>query len=442
MRARAVCLACLGAALLGCGGDSTTPGDGTATFTRLQSEVFATSCATTGCHVGSSVAISGNLSLAGDAFESLVNVAPTNLNAKQDGLRRVVPGWPDSSLLYLKLLSPSRSPHDYGNLMPSGGTPLSAGQVEYVLQWIAAGAPRDGSVAAPALLSDVTPQAAAPFQPLSPPAAGTGFQLRVDPFVVKADFERELFLYRPIGNTSEIYVKRFEFRMRPNSHHFVAYTFPEGVPAAIVPQLNVVRDIRRPDGSLDMNAMWPMAYHLFFGGSMQTESAYDFPPGVALRVPANMALDLNVHYANHTAAPVTGEAYLNLYTMDAASVQHVAKALNMPNLSISLPPNQRTTIERTFQVSERKTVFALTSHMHRLGEKFVITIVGGARDGEIVYESTDWEHPQLLLLNTPIVLEAGEGLKSTITWNNTTGHTVTSGLQSTDEMGIIFGYYY
>jgi hypothetical protein len=114
----------------------------------------------------------------------------------------------------------------------------------------------------------------------------------------------------------------------------------------------------------------------------------------------------------------------------------------MANLSISLPPDQRTTLEKTFIVSQTTTVFALTSHMHMLGERFQIKIVNGARDGELVYENTDWEHPQLLLLSTPIVLQAGEGLKSVITWNNTTGHTVQFGLLSTDEMGIIFGYYY
>jgi hypothetical protein len=84
----------------------------------------------------------------------------------------------------------------------------------------------------------------------------------------------------------------------------------------------------------------------------------------------------------------------------------------------------------------------LTSHMHMLGKRFQIKIVGGARDGELVYESTDWEHPQTLTFNTPIVLQAGQGLKSVITWNNTTSRVVTFGLQSTDEMGIIFGYYY
>src|SRR5205085_10751320 len=121
---------------------------------------------------------------------------------------------------------------------------------------------------------------------------------------------------------------------------------------------------------------------------------------------------------------------------------HVAKPLNRANTSIFLQPATHTTMEKTFLMTQTTTVFALTSHMHMLGERFQIRIVGGARDGELVYENTDWEHPQLLLLNTPIVLQAGQGLKSTITWNNTMGHSVQFGLLSTDEMGIIFGYYY
>src|SRR5206468_4217393 len=102
----------------------------------------------------------------------------------------------------------------------------------------------------------------------------------------------------------------------------------------VIPQPDVVRDIRRADGSLDFFAMLPMAYHVFFGGSMQTEFAYDFPPGVALGMPAGAAIDLNLHYANRTAIPIKGEAFANLYLADPASVQHVAKPLNMANLSI------------------------------------------------------------------------------------------------------------
>jgi hypothetical protein len=181
---------------------------------------------------------------------------------------------------------------------------------------------------------------------------------------------------------------------------------------------------------------------VFIGGAMNQTSDYSFPAGVALRLPASMSIDLNVHYVNRTSAPIPGEAYANLYTIPAAQVQKVARTLNMPNTSISLPAGQTTTLEKTFTVSQTTTVFTLTSHMHALGTRFQIKVVGGPRDGELVYENTDWEHPAMLSLTQPIVLQPGQGLKSIITWNNTTNRVVTFGLQSTDEMGIIFGYYY
>jgi hypothetical protein len=151
---------------------------------------------------------------------------------------------------------------------------------------------------------------------------------------------------------------------------------------------------------------------------------------------------MNVHYVNRTTSEIPGEAYANLYVTPPAEVKKVAHSLNWSNEAISLPPRRSTTMERTFLVNERTTIFMLTSHMHMLGTQFDIRIVGGPRDGELVYTNTDWEHPQQLSFKEPIVLEKGQGLKSVITWNNYMDHTVSFGLQSTDEMGIIFGYYY
>ena len=65
-----------------------------------------------------------------------------------------------------------------------------------------------------------------------------------------------------------------------------------------------------------------------------------------------------------------------------------------------------------------------------------------ARDGELVYENTDWEHPVMVNYAQPIVLAKGQGLRSTVTYNNTTSKAIFFGLTSDDEMDIIFGYYY
>ena len=409
-------------------------------FARLQNEILVPSCATGGCHVGGA----GTFPLSGPGvYDALVNATPNSVVARTAGLRRVVPGKPDSSLLYHRLLAPThRLPLDLGPVMPVGSAPLTAGQVEFIVQWIAAGAPRRGEVADAALLRDATPQVQAAFQPLEAPAPGTGIQLRVEPFTVAPRFERELFVYRRAATASDLYVRRVEFRMRPNSHHFVIYGLAPGIPSTFVPAWDALRDIRNADGTMNVANMLTMGYHVFFGGSMQPEFAYEFPAGVALKVPAGTGLDLNVHYANHGDAPITGEAAVNLLTLPAAQVTKVAYTLNWANQSLTLPAGQRTTVEKTFTVSDSTTIFALTSHTHRLGERFVVKIVGGARNGETIYENTDWEHPAFLLLPQPVRLGPGEGLKSVVTYLNTTGSTVRFGLQSTDEMNIIFGYAY
>ncbi len=442
---------------LGCGGDggsaSTpatpsspgtpgTPAPSTASFAQLQTQIFTPSCATSGCHAGTSP--QGQLALTSDvAYEQLVGVPATNPAARADGVKRVVAGKPDSSLLYHKLITPvGHHMHDYGNPMPIGTAGLSAGVVEYVRRWIAAGAPKSGAVADVALLADRTPQTTLPFIPLAAPAPGAGIQLKVDRFDVAPIFERELFTYRKLANTEPMYVSRIQTSMRPLSHHFLLYTFTEATPAFIVPPPDAVRDIRNADGSLIFANMLAMGYHVFFAGSMTPQSDYRFPPGMGLRLPADAALDLNVHYANRTAASISGEAYVNLYTVPASQVTQPLSTLNLSNTSFVLPAGARTTVEKTFTFGKTTTIIALTSHMHARGERYQIRIVGGPRDGEVVYENLDWEHPAIVNYAQPIVLQPGQGLRSVVTYNNTTAKPIGFGLTSDAEMNIIFGYFF
>src|SRR5262249_54059753 len=159
----------------------------------------------------------GNLVLTSDvAYDNLVGVAPTNLNAKRDGFRRIYAGKPDSSLLFQKIVLALAGHNgvDYGNTMPVGAAPLTQGQGDYIRKWIEAGAPRTGDVADQSLLANTSPQPAGAFSPLAAPAAGQGYQIHVDSFGVHSNFERELFVYRALGNSAPIYVNRIQTQMR------------------------------------------------------------------------------------------------------------------------------------------------------------------------------------------------------------------------------------
>ena len=409
-------------------------------FARIQSEILDGSCA--GCHDNSANPAAGLSLTAGHSLANLVGSATTNDDARADGLKRITPSSPEMSLLYRKLsFTGWPAGRNYGSPMPLGLPSLSIGQMEFVRQWIAAGAPLAGEVVKDTmLLRDQTRPAEVAFTALAPPAQGV--QLHIDQFGITPKFERELFLRRNLNNAADLYITRIETKMRVNSHHFLLYTFQPTIPAIIVPAPDVVRDIRNPDGSMIFANMLVMGYHVFFAGSMTQTSDYRFPAGVALKVPANATFDLNSHFINKSTASIVGEAYANLHTVDRSQVQRVASTLNMANTSLTLPPGQRTTITKTFLVDSTITVFMLTSHMHARGEKFVVKISGGARNGQVVYENIDWEHPAITNLATPLVLQKGEGLTSEVTYNNTTTRTIVFGLTSEDEMDIIFGYYY
>jgi hypothetical protein len=434
------------AACGGAGDGGLTPAShASSSFARIQSSILAAQCV--GCHTaGQAAATQSGLALdAGVAYDNLVGAAPANLLAREDGLLRVKPFRPDSSLLYHKLSwVPGHHARDYGMPMPAGSTTgLSEGQLEYVRRWIEAGAPRTGDVVDTALLADRTPQRVPPFAPL--PAPAVGVQLRVDSFPVRGRFERELFLYRKLDNSADVYVNRIETKVRPGSHHLLLYTFDDsrGPFCALRPAANEMRDIRNTDGSMNAIAMLPMACHVFFGGAMVAQSDFRFPEGVALRLPPNAGLDLNTHYVNRTGAEFPGEVEVNLHTVDRSRVRTVASPLNLQNTDITVRAHADTTIATTFVVSEpTMTIITLTSHMHERGTRFVVRLKGGARDGEVVYDNADWAHPLVRTFDTPLVLRKGEALVSEVTYHNTTDRVIHFGLTSEDEMGIVFGYYY
>ena len=105
----------------------------TGTFDRIRKQVFAQSCALSGCH--DSESHTGNLILlSGAAYSNLVNVAPDNVSAAADLLKRVTPGDEAMSLLYVKING--LPPGGYGSRMPLDKTPLEPAVIELIRKWI------------------------------------------------------------------------------------------------------------------------------------------------------------------------------------------------------------------------------------------------------------------------------------------------------------------
>ena len=111
-----------------------TPVDPTATFTRVQHEIFTPTCAAIGCHdpIGQQ---SQQILTAGRAYAQTVNHPSVEMPA----LFRVKPGDPANSYLYRKVTGSGIT----GTQMPQGGPFLNDAQVKLIRDWILRGAPND-----------------------------------------------------------------------------------------------------------------------------------------------------------------------------------------------------------------------------------------------------------------------------------------------------------
>ncbi len=106
-----------------------------ATLTAVQTRIFDTSCAFSGCHGGSAPAMGMDLS-SGAAYSNIVNIA----SGEQPSIDRIEPYDPERSYLYLKVID---DPAISGSRMPRGAPALAQELLDLLRDWIERGAPND-----------------------------------------------------------------------------------------------------------------------------------------------------------------------------------------------------------------------------------------------------------------------------------------------------------
>ena len=415
----------------------------------LYKQVLQPNCSN--CHMnGSAIQKQSGLDFSSSAvYNDLVGVVPKNLAATEDGLLRVSTegGMKGLTQSYLwEKINIYDQEHflndhpEYGQLMPPGGNVLTDGELQFVRSWIEAGAPATGIVVDEDVLLNTDRYIPEAFTKLDPPT--NGIQLHLGPFDVQPNYEREFFQFTALDQNSDMYVNRIEIEMRRGSHHFLLYTFNENTPQQILPSYDQPRELRNENSIINLSTLYQMQFHKFFGGTQWSRLDYRLPDGVALKIPQGSGLDQNSHYVNRTDSVMTGEVYTNLHTINKEDVAYVAELFDFNNTDIYLPPKKVTTLTKTFILDEKYYMGQVFSHAHEKMQEFVVEIVGGQRNGEVIYWTNDWEHPPIINFDPPIEINAGEGLKLIATYNNPTNDPVTFGYRSVDEMMILFGWYY
>ena len=425
------------------------------TFEAIQAVVFEQAgCANSLCH-GS--ANQGDLDLTPlNAFDNLV-AAPS----KGSALALVEPGNPSLSYLYHKL-SAKTFPGSYaigGSPMPSTGAAISPGQLEVIRLWIEAGAPREGSVGdtlgrgedeIERLLGVCLPEAE-PLNttPLPPPPADKGVQFKMPAHAISAEKERELCFavyedFRDVippqyldATRDNFYARGGETRSDAFTHHNLLYLAPVDVDQIHDPSFGQwtcaggnnegqaceptdrnscgiegqcraeVRDSiacvgygpPAPPGSVRGNT-------LGLGAGIEREGFYQ-------SFPAHGIFYWNSHAFNLTTKDGVHHLWRNIYFADDRRFN--AKGVNITQhitAATGTQPFTKKTVCRDYIFDQGDGLLALSSHTHKRGERFFMSVKGG----EEIYESFTYDEPVYKEFNPALVFNSSDPAQRTMEW--------------------------
>ncbi|MFM2388308.1 MAG: hypothetical protein RL660_3065 [Bacteroidota bacterium] len=269
--------------------------------------------------------------------------------------------------------------------------------------------------------------------------ADSGYQIHIPAFPIPANFEREVFIRKDLNNPTEIYVTKIRSLGRQGTHHFVLSTIYE-TPDFPLPPADVMIDQNNMDGNL--NVASAVNRNVIVYEAQSSDYTLELPAGYALRLDPQVKWLANPHYFNKTNEVRFGEVFCNIYTTAKENVQKILENdLLDNNATLVLPPNKETILIDTAIFNRKTEIILMTPHYHKRGKKYVVEVVGGARNGEVVLESSDYQHPVIAnFANKPLVLEKGEGLRTIVTYFNESSREVKYGVTSEDEMNFLFFY--
>jgi hypothetical protein len=350
-----------------------------------------------------------------EASYRLLVDSEAGLSAIDGNRRRVVPGEPEQSLLWLKLSQDDAvlQADGLGASMPMGGQQRPAPETLAVVRaWIEAGAPREGADFEPVFVEpeggylpcDATDEAGlrACLRPEEPDAA-----LRLESPAIEVPPFSEIVVCAELATTeSDLLVSATQAQQMVGGHHVALFV-------AIAP-----RGDSTPVPCLDDMTGYR---YITAGDSKGARTA--FPEGQALKINAGEVLVLQSHYINTTAESRWVMDSMDLISPPADAEVVITDALIINTTAINIPAGaEEHEVTKTCRLESDLRIELVTGHTHEFGIWFELEAIPAGGEAIRLFQSTDGPvlrdfagfHP------AEMDLQAGDALRITCRWSNPT----------------------
>jgi hypothetical protein len=216
-------------------------------------------------------------------------------------------------------------------------------------------------------------------------------------------------------------VQRFVGDMAQGSHHLHVYHMTEGTSRTI-------EDCSFSD------------FHPLIFGSAQPHLEMQYKEGMAVKVLGSQGLRIQVHYLNTRSEALQAQAVVKLSPVDASTVTKWVSELYLNRVGLQIPVGMQS-VATTCSIASNYGPIGIVgsyAHMHKRGTRFTAK----TSTGVTLIDVNDWEAAPVVN-DPPVMLQPGESITWTCSYNNDTGGTLTFGESAqTNEMCIYLGRFF
>ena len=160
-------------------------------------------------------------------------------------------------------------------------------------------------------------------------------------------------------------------------------------------------------------------------------------------IAANGHFRTSHHVINSTPAPITIEAKFKICVKEADEVPHPISSWVCNTTAINVPEGVDGDAVGTCTAPEDMDLHVLSSHAHQHLNHFRLQKYDGQKTlPEILYESNDWDSPDIINLEEPLRLKKGEGITYTCNYRGPTVYRDDVSLPDADHCAAYMGYGY
>ena len=282
---------------------------------------------------------------------------------------------------------------------------------------------------------------------VSLPLPASGYQIVTEPFEVEAYTEVEIcsvVRMEPSGTETLLWTDTLETLVSQDTHHMNVFIGQFSFLDPFMGEGASEDALGVPIGQYDCADLSVMESAFPVFPSQRDNQQITLPEGVAapLMVPALYVF--SHHYVNATDTPVLINAALNVETLPADEVEHVASLVFDAIGDINVAPGTRDVVHRTCVMDRDVNVALVSTHTHEWGECAALSEYTNDQVAEDpFFVNKSWEVPPILHFpEDTFEIAAGDGIHYACHYDNDTDYTLTVDGTSEGEMCVFAAVVY